>query len=965
MNAERLTLDPYTENSANAPIELAESSMSGDVYGIRLLEHSYPSPELSSTFAPSADTDGDPLVFNRYQNRQITITSRIVEPSEGAATNLCVNPTFEVNTTGWVVNAGSWASATATRVSSPSFYGPSGDYACRLQFTKDATATERVGTFECKGEVGTVTPGAKYSLSVPVSVTDAPAKGVQVAVVWYKAAGTSISTSSGASTLLTGEQRLTVPNLTAPAEASFASVIVEIVSATSGDTIDLLIDSVQLEPGTVVTNYFDGDMPGCSWSGARHASKSTRLSSGVAAGFSGAGDRFHQTLSDIAAKVDKINREGGTLRRIVPNGDEIVFDLLTASVELTDDRRQIRGLTQATLSLTAKPLGRGPEQSLTLHTETTNPALIFTETISKGDVPALARLEITEGQGVDQQTLLWGMQAAHYDPSASAALLFQAEALTPQGGAATAVGPTGASGSGSNTVKQSKILTTSQSMLSTRFTGEGEYLSHVGTYRVFGRFYRTSAGSPINIRFEWAQGDFLATTANESTNWSQFDRVNAWRMIDLGEVTLRKVITGAQRWEGRVLVNTEGATTELYCDYLMFIPVDEGYGEVKATTSQGASAAFSAHDEFEQTTGNLTGGFTTAGITGATNATPIVITSTSHGLSTGNIVLIDSVLGNTAANGIWTVTNLTANTFSLNTSVGNGTYTSGGTIGKVGKTLPVGGSWVGTGDEASLTDFAMNTSEATVRRSGVSDTNKRFVMATTPVLATTTAAVDFRFSVATNGLMGLALRYKDHLNYVGITYASKFFEVFTVVNGTFTNITAGGGLNVPGAQPNFWYTITAFVDNAGVVRAWLKNRGEALGTPMIESSSVDLATGGGIASGHVGIVDAQASATASNRDFDNFVATTTVPDAAIFASQSAQIRYDGAYREDSTGTVWVRESSYKGDNLRIPVYGREQKTLRTIVKLSRGNIDLATDPTIDDLSAQLFYTPRYLHIPNA
>ncbi len=44
-------------------------------------------------------------------------------------------------------------------------------------------------------------------------------------------------------------------------------------------------------------------------------------------------------------------------------------------------------------------------------------------------------------------------------------------------------------------------------------------------------------------------------------------------------------------------------------------------------------------------------------ITAASNAIPIVITTTSaHGLSTGNVVLIAGVNGNTAANGFWQIT---------------------------------------------------------------------------------------------------------------------------------------------------------------------------------------------------------------------------------------------------------------------------------------------------------------------
>lgn len=65
-------------------------------------------------------------------------------------------------------------------------------------------------------------------------------------------------------------------------------------------------------------------------------------------------------------------------------------------------------------------------------------------------------------------------------------------------------------------------------------------------------------------------------------------------------------------------------------------------------------------------------------ITAASNASPIVITCASHGLSTGRKVHVKSVAGNTAANGNWTITVLTSSTFSLNGSTGNSAYTSGG-----------------------------------------------------------------------------------------------------------------------------------------------------------------------------------------------------------------------------------------------------------------------------------------------
>ena len=51
-----------------------------------------------------------------------------------------------------------------------------------------------------------------------------------------------------------------------------------------------------------------------------------------------------------------------------------------------------------------------------------------------------------------------------------------------------------------------------------------------------------------------------------------------------------------------------------------------------------------------------------------------MITSPNHGLTSGQRVRISNVNGNTAANGVKKVTVIDANTFSLDATVGNGTY---------------------------------------------------------------------------------------------------------------------------------------------------------------------------------------------------------------------------------------------------------------------------------------------------
>jgi hypothetical protein len=71
-------------------------------------------------------------------------------------------------------------------------------------------------------------------------------------------------------------------------------------------------------------------------------------------------------------------------------------------------------------------------------------------------------------------------------------------------------------------------------------------------------------------------------------------------------------------------------------------------------------------------------------VTGATNATPIVLTITSHGWTNGDIIMVCDVGGNLSANGIWKIANQATNTVELTNPVsaanvvGSAAYTSGG-----------------------------------------------------------------------------------------------------------------------------------------------------------------------------------------------------------------------------------------------------------------------------------------------
>lgn len=151
------------------------------------------------------------------------------------------------------------------------------------------------------------------------------------------------------------------------------------------------------------------------------------------------------------------------------------------------------------------------------------------------------------------------------------------------------------------------------------------------------------------------------------------------------------VTAGEETW---TITSPVAETDQLDWDW----PKGSGVATSLVSANPGGSLNLIANGDFESFTTNTPANFsivagvagtnifqggsglTTSGlISGATNATPIVITTTAaHGLATGASVTIAGVGGNTAANGTWTITVLSPTTYSLTGSVGSGAYTAGG-----------------------------------------------------------------------------------------------------------------------------------------------------------------------------------------------------------------------------------------------------------------------------------------------
>jgi hypothetical protein len=117
--------------------------------------------------------------------------------------------------------------------------------------------------------------------------------------------------------------------------------------------------------------------------------------------------------------------------------------------------------------------------------------------------------------------------------------------------------------------------------------------------------------------------------------------------------------------------------------------------------------------------------------------------------------------------------------------------------------------------------------------------------------------------------------------------------------------------------------------------------------------------------GKIGLLDYHEKATALTRTYDDFFAFVPVFDAAVFSKKSADVRSDRMLRQDSGGTLWVPRTDYKGTYFKPPPARREGRSVRTIVKLSRGNTDLMPDPSIDDASFKIYWQSRGLVLPES
>lgn len=307
------------------------------------------------------------------------------------------------------------------------------------------------------------------------------------------------------------------------------------------------------------------------------------------------GTTFEEARASLQAKAALWQREGGVISRETSVGTvyaTVVGAKLTLGGSWMQADREID--LDAVLTVDYIPEWVGAEVELTATGGVSGTGEVITVVSpAAGDHPGPCRIVVTDTSGEVQRGLLWGMRAKHYDSAATAALSYEAEALTRLSGA-TAVALSGASGG--TAVKRASLIPSWSPVVGTDMGGTA--LTHQGSYRVWARIYSADSTVTPSVRFVWGIPDLATPTENASVT---VPSASAFYLADLGEVRLDAPPVGTHQWSGQVEARAATISSNFYVDKLYLFPLDEGYGKL-ASEIASAGGSLVSYDAFTSTT---------------------------------------------------------------------------------------------------------------------------------------------------------------------------------------------------------------------------------------------------------------------------------------------------------------------------------------------------------------------------
>lgn len=302
---------------------------------------------------------------------------------------------------------------------------------------------------------------------------------------------------------------------------------------------------------------------------------------------------------------------------------------------------------------------------------------------------------------------------------------------------------------------------------------------------------------------------------------------------------------------------------------------------------------------------DLNAKYTQKNIVSSTNATPIVMTITAHGYANGDVVTVQAHNVNTNAQGTWYIANVTANTFELVGSVGNG----------------VGGA---TGTCRNQKFKAVLLSTAQTKK--IDDCETAWTVANTSTIsATTTAKQGYvavsiaKTSPATSTLYGYkAITSTDYSAYQAITFWIQNSAAITAGQWTLTLCSDTAGVTAVDT-----FAIPAIASTAAWVALTIpRNGGGNLGSAI---QSVALKTGATTPATITIILDNITACTTNGLSLTSLISKNSLAQGGTEPWLPIQsINYDGTivFIDSATSSTAVAGLGYSGTTESVTTYIR-------------------------------------------
>ncbi len=272
----------------------------------------------------------------------------------------------------------------------------------------------------------------------------------------------------------------------------------------------------------------------------------------------------------------------------------------------------------------------------------------------------------------------------------------------------------------------------------------------------------------------------------------------------------------------------------------------------------------------------------------------------------------------------------------------------------------LGGTWDTSG---ATTDFANTT--LFVSRATTLDASPRFAIL--PAGGYTSIELGVGYTVVASGGAiplpgggrhhGVVARFLDSANYLRLSHqvTTSLGDVWVekVLAGVATTICELGGPLIIGEH--YYLRLVVYETGLGIATL-LTWEGVVLDQRMFHDD--DLALGGTLDTGDIGIIDMNGSGTASERFYSSFTAAIPVDEPVVIKpSLSLEVRHDGVLRE-AAGDLWG-EPWYRGDRVLIPPSGFMDRDTRIAVRARIDDVAETNDTEpAPSITVQVNYTPR-------